>query len=494
MTTTSPGTKFGTWTVLRKIGEGGNGVVWHCEDHSGRQGALKVLKAYLLEAVRDPADQEKRHRRAQRFCDEIKFMRANPDMVGVVAHFDSCLPAEPSPENPPWLVMPIGIPLLEFLAAGPRPLRRTIELFKDLAVALANVHALGASHRDVKPENILIFDGKACLADFGLVDFPGKDMNTATTEIMGPLFFVAPEMRSNHESADYRAGDVYSLAKSMWVAATGQTYPLPGEQRLGVPGLSLSAYVTDTRAVLLDRIIDLSTRHAPTERPTSSAFATELAAWLDERTTNAEPLRRVVEIARSIEPTAAREKIANRERDFWKSSGLQLLQEAEIQIGPLALALNELHFEDPDGREIPTRIITGETNRLWDQWTYPKVLVRDDVDTWWHGGTGTISQFLSTSGTALLITGVRVLISNAGSVTICAAIVCTGGGGGADCEILWTDRREATVGSAIAQSSLVDVLNAMQENIPSAVERLASMIRLIVDSSTQVAERSSQRP
>lgn len=488
---TSPGSRFGTWTVLRKLGEGGNGIVWLCEETTGRQGALKVLKSYLLEAVRDSVEQERRHRRAQRFCDEITFMRANEGIVGVIAHLDSFLPPEPSPENPPWLVMPIGIPLLEFLATNPRPLRRTIELFKDLAVALTKIHALGASHRDIKPENILIVDGQACLADFGLVDFPGKESNTAAAEIMGPLFYVAPEMRVNHEAADHRAGDVYALAKSMWVAATGQTYPLPGEQRLGVPGLSLSAYVTDKRAILLDRLIDLSTRHEPTERPTSSSVAGELNAWLEERAANAEPLRQIVEIARSLEPLAAREKMANRERDLWRESGMQLLKEAEDKIGPLALALNEFHFEEPDGREIPTRLITGETNQLWDQWTFPNVIVRDDVDTWWYGGTGTISQFLSKSGTVLLITGVRVLISHEGILTVCAAIVCTRGSGGADCEVLWTERRQAAVGSALAQASLLELLNIMQENILPAVERFVSMIRLIVDGRSDAADRQS---
>jgi hypothetical protein len=88
------------------------------------------------------------------------------------------------------------------------------------------------------------------------------------------------------DAADVPAGpaDVYAFAKSVWVLAADQKYPLPGEQRAEIPQLRLSSYCPHTRAGILDRLIEQATQHNQKQRPLMREVADELAAWLTPMT------------------------------------------------------------------------------------------------------------------------------------------------------------------------------------------------------------------
>jgi len=101
--------------------------------------------------------------------------------------------------------------------------------------------------------------------------------------------FLSFQTESSHseyascEPSDCRPGDVYALAKTLWVLSTGQRYPIPGNLSSYEEASQLSAYVHHQRAVLLDRLLDLATDLNPKQRPTCSYFAEELDAWLNEK-------------------------------------------------------------------------------------------------------------------------------------------------------------------------------------------------------------------
>jgi serine/threonine protein kinase len=166
--------------------------------------------------------------------------------------------------------------------AGAAKLPELVQRMEQIARTLAGLHAENKWHRDLKPENLFDIGGAAFVGDFGLVDYPDKEAVTASGELMGPLFYLAPEMMG--DAADTPAGpaDVYALAKTLWVLASGQTYPLQGEQRADSPGLRLSTYCPHPRATILDRLLERATRHDPNHRPVMAEFADELAAWLKE--------------------------------------------------------------------------------------------------------------------------------------------------------------------------------------------------------------------
>ncbi len=96
---------------------------------------------------------------------------------------------------------------------GPRPESEVERVLQDLAEALAYAHASGVVHRDVKPENIFWYGGRALLADFGIASvMHGTASHTAargTQGILGTANYMSPEQVGG-DDLDGRS-DLYSL-------------------------------------------------------------------------------------------------------------------------------------------------------------------------------------------------------------------------------------------------------------------------------------------
>jgi carbon storage regulator CsrA len=108
-----------------------------------------------------------------------------------------------------------------------------LDLLIGLGAALAEVHALGVAHRDLKPGNILLSQGKPLLVDFGLaLDTEEESARlTATAMQIGSRFYMAPENASGrNDAADQRPSDFYSYAKIAWAVLAGHSPPNREEQ------------------------------------------------------------------------------------------------------------------------------------------------------------------------------------------------------------------------------------------------------------------------
>jgi serine/threonine protein kinase len=271
------GSRIGNWQLIgeKPLGEGGNSVVWRAKNDSGIEIAIKFLFEHHFTTSR-----------YSRFVSEIDFLNRIGNRKGVVPLVDSYLPATPTKKDRPWLAMQLAIPVVKTFHENGIDLKRSVEFIQSIAETLSQIHKEGAAHRDVKPDNLFYLQDVPAIGDFGLVDYPGKESVTSNKERMGPLFYIAPEMMSDTDTVDPRPADVYSLAKTLWVFSAGQNYPLPGELRIDIPQARLSSYVRSERAPMLDLLLERSTRHNPSERPSMEEFAKELSSWLTPRSSN----------------------------------------------------------------------------------------------------------------------------------------------------------------------------------------------------------------
>jgi len=264
----------GRWCPRDLIGNGRNGEVWAGRGPEGKDVAIKYLRRATDESYK-------------RFRAEIEIMSRLAGTEGVLPLLDHRVPDVVSLTDPAWLVTPLAIPLIG--SAATTSFENTVAAFAKVSDTLTSLAEQGISHRDLKPDNLFWLDNAPAIGDFGLVDFPGKETVTTSHEKLGPRFYLAPEMLAAPHRADGRPADVYTLAKCFWVVATGQKYPIPGEQRESVHQTRLSTYVAHRRARQLDRLIARCTRHNSQERPTMAEFRNELRSWLNNEGTALRP-------------------------------------------------------------------------------------------------------------------------------------------------------------------------------------------------------------
>lgn len=208
----------GRYTLEREIGRGGMATVYLAMDlRHARRVAIKVLHVDPSAAVG-----------ADRFAREITLAAGlvHPHILPV---FDSGVAP-----GVLWYAMPYveGETLRDRIRReGPLPIDDVLRLGREVADALEHAHSRGIVHRDVKPENILLADGHALLADFGIaraIEAAGGAHLTSTGFILGTPAYMSPEQVGG-EQLDGRS-DQYSLACVMYEMLTGEapfTGPTP---------------------------------------------------------------------------------------------------------------------------------------------------------------------------------------------------------------------------------------------------------------------------
>ena len=207
---------MGEYKIIRKMDGGGNANVFVAENVRGEAVAIKILREESGNGKR----REKRNRKKRiRFKIETEMVVGIQDEIeGVIPIFSYGLPDKRTKKY--WYAMPIAIPLEDRLKEV-KSLEDKVNCVLELARTLEALHKKDIVHRDIKPKNIYFYNGKYCLGDFGLVDYPEKRDLTSLQEAVGPKATMAPEMRYNAKNADGKKADVYSLAKTLWIVLTG---------------------------------------------------------------------------------------------------------------------------------------------------------------------------------------------------------------------------------------------------------------------------------
>ena len=122
------------------------------------------------------------------------------------------------------------------------PIDEAVRIARQVADALGYAHAQGVVHRDVKPENILLQDGHALVADFGIalaVQSAGGQRMTQTGLSLGTPQYMSPEQAMGERTLDART-DVYALGAVTYEMLTGEP-PFSGATVQAIVAKVLSA-------------------------------------------------------------------------------------------------------------------------------------------------------------------------------------------------------------------------------------------------------------
>lgn len=274
--------RIGRYRVLEKLGEGGMGVVYVALDEDlDRKIALKVLRS-------DTGGEAKRLQREARAMAKL----SHPNVVTVyevsVIAGSVCVAME----------LVVGKTLREWLEST-RSLGEIGTVFAQAARGLMAAHEAGITHRDFKPDNVLVGDdGRVRVLDFGLAKTTDElgleqaepfdperppetpaDLDlerlTVTGALMGTPRYMAPE-QFEARRADART-DQFSFCVALFEAVHGQR-PFPGTD---LPSIAL--------AVMLGRVRSPPAGSA-VPRSLDAAIMRGLSTDPDERHESLEPL------------------------------------------------------------------------------------------------------------------------------------------------------------------------------------------------------------
>ncbi len=163
--------------------------------------------------------------------------------------------------------------------------RRVAYIFHQITDALAVVHAAGLIHRDVKPENIFVKEGKfprAKLLDFGHAKEEDSGQNlTVTGTVLGTAWYIPPEQAMGRTVGP--AADLYAVGCILYEALVGRP-PFPGTTVMDMIMAHLQkeapdATVADPRVPQeLADLIRALMKKDPAERPASPQAVMEILA------------------------------------------------------------------------------------------------------------------------------------------------------------------------------------------------------------------------
>ncbi|KXG75989.1 Stk1 family PASTA domain-containing Ser/Thr kinase [Thermotalea metallivorans] len=115
---------------------------------------------------------------------------------------------------------------------GPLSSEETINIAKQISLALHHAHSNHIVHRDIKPHNILITDdGRVKVTDFGIARAVTSSTVTNTGNVIGSVHYFSPE-QARGGYIDEKS-DIYSLGIVMYEMATGRL-PFEGESPISI--------------------------------------------------------------------------------------------------------------------------------------------------------------------------------------------------------------------------------------------------------------------
>jgi len=214
------------YQLERELGRGGMATVYLARDlKHHRHVAIKVLRPELAGVMT-----------RGRFLREIRISSelTHPNILPLLD--SGMIPATDQLPALPYFTMPYvaGETLAGRLGRERQlPLEEARQIATEVAAALGHAHAHGVIHRDIKPGNILLMDGHAVVADFGIAravkESVDPDAVTSAGLVIGTPAYMSPEQAGGDQGLDGRS-DLYSLGCVLYEMLGGEppfTGPTP---------------------------------------------------------------------------------------------------------------------------------------------------------------------------------------------------------------------------------------------------------------------------
>ena len=208
------GDSIGSCTVVQLCGNGTFGTVYLVEDAIGRRLAVKVIPRTGALSERELAGLKN-----YKDCRHTNLLAIHH--IEITDSFICCTMDAADDLNRgqgEYLADTLGNRIRK---SGRRTGQEIYAMLEDLLQGLEYLHQHGLVHRDIKPDNILWVNGRAVLADAGLIAPAGKG------SLAGSPGFISPQVL-NGDSAPAPADDFYALGKVIYCALTGlpvRSYP-----------------------------------------------------------------------------------------------------------------------------------------------------------------------------------------------------------------------------------------------------------------------------
>lgn len=289
------GRKIGHYTITRRIGQGGMGVVYEAiHDKIKQRVAIKVLHKEM----------SKDDKVVQRFFNE-----ANAISMAQHSSIVKIMDYGQIEDGTAYIMMEFleGEPLLTRLERAQEQgtglgLQMVVEIGRQTAAALALIHEKNIVHRDLKPENIFVVPDSIAplgervkLLDFGIAKFlDGPVRKTTVGMILGTPLYMSPEQCEGREDLNAKV-DVYALGAMLFEMVAGR---LPFQADTAAALMRQHMFkaaprlheLVPTAPQALDEMISEMLRKEPAERPTMATIAQRLDQLMPEVTGKSSPL------------------------------------------------------------------------------------------------------------------------------------------------------------------------------------------------------------
>ncbi len=199
-----------------------------------------------------------------------------------------------------------GASMSKWRRSGSITIRQQVRVLRDAALAVHAAHQQGITHRDLKPDNVLVdLRGKAYVMDFGLAKKADADLGASITlegHLMGTPAYMSPEQARGKKSVS-RLSDVWSLGIMLFEILAGRT-PFKGDSPIAtlmhvmrdpLPSLAslAPALMTSNLYRPLEQVTLRALQKEPGERyPSAKEFADDLSKWLKGDEVRVVPRRR----------------------------------------------------------------------------------------------------------------------------------------------------------------------------------------------------------